>query len=466
MEIKLSNTLGKAKQTFKPIKEGEVSIYTCGPTVYHYAHIGNLRSFFVADILKRVFLFNKYKVSHIINITDVGHLSDDGDEGEDKLEKGAKREGKTVWEVAEYYTKSFIEDYDALNIIQPDKFTKATDHIQEMIDMIKKLEEKGFTYISEGNVYFDTGKDAKYGTLVKRGSDEDSQGRVDEDEHKKNKNDFVLWFTRHKYESHAMEWDSPWGKGFPGWHIECSAMSEKYLGDKFDIHTGGADLAHVHHTNEIAQNDCTHGHKTVNYWIHTEFLVEKDKDKMSKSSGDFLRLKSITDTGYTPIEYRYFLLGTHYKKQIMFSWKAMDSAKNTMKKLKNRIEDITKNKEESETVQSKPQEKYLNKFNEEINDDLNTPQALATLWDTVNDTTINRATKLALIEKYDEVLGLKLTEFEKPVEIPQEITDLAEKRWEAKQNKEWDVSDKLREEVESKGYKILDNKEGYEVKPL
>ena len=460
MDIKISNTLSGKKEIFKPIKEGELKIYSCGPTVYHYAHIGNLRSFFVADTLKRAFLYNNYKVKHIINITDVGHLSDDGDEGEDKLEKGAKREGKTVWEVAEYYTKSFIDDYDALNIIRPDQFTKATDHIQEMQNMIKTLEKKGFTYISEGNVYFDTQKDKNYGCLIKRSSEDESQERVDIDEHKKKKSDFVLWFTRHKYGNHAMEWDSPWGRGFPGWHIECSAMSTKYLGDTFDIHTGGADLAYVHHTNEIAQNDCAYGHKTVNYWVHTEFLVEKDKNKMSKSSGDFLRLKSLTDKGYTPLEYRYFLLGTHYKKKIMFSWEAMDSAKNAMSKLKNKILELRK--ESFTKVDKKEIENIKKKILVDINDDLNTPKVLATLWDLLSSN-VSSTTKLESLKIFDDVLGLKLSEI-KEDEVPQEILELKKQRDKARIDKDWAKSDELRDLIKEKGFQVLDTKDGSELR--
>lgn len=464
MDIKLSNSLGREKKIFKPIKEGEVRIYTCGPTVYNYAHIGNHRANVFADTLKRVFLFNNYKVKHIMNITDVGHLTSDADEGEDKLEKGARREGKTVWEIARYYEDVFKEDLKKLNIIAPTVFSRATEHIQEMIDMNKTLEEKGFTYVAEGNLYFDTSKFNKYWSLIgKEQKEEDQKARVAHDEHKKNNADFVLWFTRHKHGDHAMTWDSPWGKGFPGWHIECSAMSTKYLGDHFDIHTGGIDHIPIHHTNEIAQNDCTYGHQVVNYWLHNEFLVIKDA-KMAKSGENFITIKTLEDKGYSPLEYRYFLLGTHYKKKIMFSWEAMDSAKNTMKKLKNKTEELAKNKEGD--LDKEQIEKYINKFNEEVNDDLNTSQALATLWDTLNDDKLNNATKFALVEKYDEVLGLKLTEFEEAEDIPEDIKDLAEKRWQAKQKKDWETSDKLRDEIKAKGYEVLDSKEKYEIKHL
>ncbi len=461
MNIKLSNTLGKKKEIFKPIKQGELKLYSCGPTVYHHAHIGNLRSFLLADLLKRMFILNNYKVKHIINITDVGHLSDDGDEGEDKLEKGAKREGKSVWDIAKYYTDSFIADYDEMNFIRPFKFSKATEHIQNMIDMIKTLEKNGYTYISEGNVYFDTQKFSNYGKLIKISSEEDSQARVDEDTHKKSRTDFVLWFTRHKHGIHAMEWDSPWGKGFPGWHIECSAMGEKYLGDKFDIHTGGHDLAFVHHTNEIAQNDCAHGHKTVNYWLHNEFLVEKNQDKMSKSKGEFLRIKSLQEKGFDAIDYRYFLLGAHYKKMIMFSWEAMDFAKNTMKKLKVKITEIRNSKEK---LDSKQYDEYMKKFIEIINYALNPQRALALLWEVLNSD-INDKTKYELAKKFDEVLGLKITEMKEEI-VPLEIIALQKQRDDARANKEWKKSDELRNKIRLKGYEVLDEKEGSIVRRI
>ncbi|MCF7865998.1 cysteine--tRNA ligase [Candidatus Woesearchaeota archaeon] len=460
MHIKLTNSMGREKQTFKPLKKGEVKIYTCGPTVYNYAHIGNLRAYIFADVLKRTFLFNDYKVKHVINITDVGHLSDDADEGEDKLEKGAKREGKTVWDIAKFYTEAFYTDMNDLNIINPNTYCKATEHIQEMIEMNKKLEKNGFTYIAEGNLYFDTSKFENYWNLIgKKQEEENQQSRVVQDKHKKNKTDFVLWFTRHKHGNHAMEWDSPWGKGFPGWHIECSAMSSKYLGEKIDIHTGGIDHVPIHHTNEIAQSECAYGHKWVNYWLHNEFLVVKDSEKMSKSTGNFLRLQTLIDKGYSPLEYRYFLLGTHYRKKIMFSYEALDGAKNSLKKLKNKI--IEAKKEKSEFNKEKYDE-YYNKFQESINDDLNTAQALALVWDCLNDK-IGSETKLKIIDKFDEILGLELLKEEK-VDIPKEVIELAEKRWKSKKNKNWEESDKLRAEIESKGFDILDSKEYYEIK--
>ena len=463
MEIKIFNTLGKEKIAFKPIAQGKVGIYSCGPTVYNYAHIGNLRAYVFSDILRRMFEFNNFEVKQIINITDVGHLSDDGDEGEDKMEKGAKREGKTVWDIARFYEGEFLKDMDLLNIIPATKYTRATEHIFDMIEMVKGLEKNNLTYVAGGNVYFDTSKIKDYGKLANLKLDEESiQSRVEKDPNKKNYFDFVLWFTNHKYANHAMMWDSPWGRGFPGWHIECSAMSSKYLGEHFDIHTGGIDHVPVHHTNEIAQAEGCFGHKWVNYWMHNEFLVVKDDEKMAKSAGNFLRLQSILDKGFSALDYRYFLLGTHYRKKIMFSWEAMEGARNSLKKLKNKIFELKK--EEAEFSQEKF-DVWNNKFTEQINDDLNTPNTLAVLWDLLNDSNTSSTTKLKLVGSFDSVLGLNLLK-EELINIPDEIKELAEKRWKAKQEKNWDLSDSLRNDIKKSGYEILDSKDSYEIKKI
>lgn len=462
MEIKLFNTMGKEKQTFKSINEREVLLYSCGPTVYNYAHIGNLRAFVFADLLKRMFLFNGYVVKHVMNITDVGHLSDDADSGEDKMKKGAEREGKTVWDIAKFYTDSFYSDMKELNNLEPRVYSVATEHIKEMIDMINCLESQGLTYEAGGNIYYDTSKFSDYGKLANLKLDsENTKSRVEHDEYKKSPFDFVLWFTRHKHGNHAMEWDSPWGKGFPGWHIECSAMSSKYLGEHFDVHTGGIDHVPVHHTNEIAQAEGCFKHKWVNYWMHNEFLVVKDDEKMAKSAGNFLRLQTLIDKGYTPEEYRYFLLGTHYRKKIMFSWEALDGAKNSLRKLKNKLLELKK--EESEFQETKFNE-YVTKFKEQINDDLNIPNGLAVLWDALNDS-ISSETKLRLAESFDSVLGLKLLK-EDEFDVSEDVKELAEKRWKAKAEKNFEESDKLREQIKEKGFEVLDSKDSYEVKPL
>lgn len=463
MEIKLSNTMTREKEIFKPIKENNVNIYTCGLTVYNFAHIGNLRAYVFADTLKRMFLFNGYNVKHIINITDVGHLSDDADSGEDKLEKGARREKKTVWEISQYYTKEFIKDLKELNIIIPEIMPKATEHISEMIDMIKILQEKGFTYEGGGNIYFNTSKLSDYGKLARLKLAEDKlKSRVEKDKFKKNIFDFVLWFTNYKYKNHSMLWDSPWGKGFPGWHIECSAMSSKYLGNYFDIHTGGIDHIPVHHTNEIAQSEAAFGEKWVNYWLHSDFLIINETEKMSKSKDNFLRLITLINKGFTAQDYRYYLLGAHYKKNLEFSFEKLKSAKNTILKLKNKIIEFRK---DSQEINKEFINKYIVKFKKEINDDLNTPRALAVLWELINDNKINGRTKIIIISEFDKILGLNILKVEEKT-IPDEIIKLKNKRDKAREEKNWELSDELRDEIIGMGYEILDSKEGSVVRKL
>ena len=471
MAIKLTNTLSGKKEDFKSIADHLVKIYTCGPTVYNYAHIGNLRAYVFSDLLRRAFEFNGYKVEQIINITDVGHLVSDEDEGEDKLEKGAKREGKTVWEVAKFYEEAFYADLKALNILPATNYPKATDHIQEMIDFIKILEQKGFTYLAGGNVYFDTTKFEDYGKLAKLNLDpEAQQSRVEVDPNKKNPFDFVLWFTEHKYESHAMEWDSPWGKGFPGWHIECSAMATKYLGEEIDIHTGGIDHIPVHHTNEIAQSEAAFGHRWVNYWLHSEFLTEKEGAKMAKSAGNFLRLQTLVEKGYDPLDYRYYLLTGHYRSQMMFSYEGLDSARNSLRRVKTKIaetqkliKDIEAGVVKTGATDQKLPAQFLAEFSAAIDDDLNTAIALSILWKTLDSTELSPESKIELIEKYDKVFGLDLLT-EVKIEIPGEITALAEKRIKAREEKNWAEADRLREEISTHGYDLLDTKDGYQIR--
>ncbi len=464
MDIYLYNTLSRKKELFKPVKKGEVKIYNCGPTVYHYAHIGNLRAYVFADTLRRMFLVNGYNVKQVMNITDVGHLTSDADEGEDKLEKGALREGKSVKEVAEFYTAAFKNDLSLLNIAEPDVFCKATDHIAEMIEMIKVLEKKGCTYIAGGNVYFDTSKFKDYGKMACLRLDEKvNQARVEEDEYKKSPFDFVLWFTRYKYSSHEMQWPSPWGTGFPGWHIECSAMASKYLGKNFDIHTGGIDHIPVHHTNEIAQSEAAWGKQWVNYWLHNEFLIEKD-GKMSKSSGEFLRLQVLIDKGFGALDYRYFLLGTHYRSPIQFSFEALAGAKNALQRARQKIAEL-KNEKTKAGKESKEEKELKTDFLQAINDDLNTAKALAILWGVLDDKKLDANQKLKLVEYFDSILGLNLLE-EIEIEIPTEVKSLAELRLKSRLEKNWAESDRLRDEIAKFGYEILDNKDGYQIKKI
>ena len=462
-KLTLFNTLTRKKEEFNPIEDGIAKVYCCGPTVYNFAHIGNLRSYFFEDILKRVLLYNGYKVEHVMNITDVGHLVSDDDEGEDKMEKGSAREGKTVWEIANFYTEAFKKDIALLNIIPPTIYCKATDNIFEQIDLIICLEKKGFTYVTGDGVYYDTSKFPDYGKLARLDIEGLEEGkRIEFSSDKKNKTDFALWKFSPKNEKRQMEWESPWGKGFPGWHIECSAMSRKYLGDTFDIHCGGVDHIPIHHTNEIAQTEGCTGKKSVNYWLHGEFLIE-EKGKMSKSSGEFLRLQTLIDKGYSPLDYRYFLLMTHYRKKIKFSFENLDSARNGYNNLKTRLAELKSLTLNTDTINILNTETYLNKFIDCINDDLNAGEGLALTWELLKDNELNPTEKLFLTNLFDKIFGLNLYKVEtakKDVTIPADITELAEKRKEAKKNKDFKLADELRKEIKEKGYEVVDEKDG------
>ncbi len=419
-KIYFYNTLSREKEIFTPINEKEVLIYSCGPTVYHYAHIGNLRSFIFADILNNTLREAGYKVKHQINITDVGHLISDDDEGEDKMEKGAKREGKSVWEIAEFYTKAFFQDLDDLKINR-DKFiwTKATDYIAEQIEMVKILEEKGYTYKTSDGIYFDTSKFKKYTELAKIDIEGLEKGKriADENNEKKNKTDFALWKFSPIHEKRQMEWQSPWGIGFPGWHIECSSMSRAKLGNNLDIHTGGIDLIPVHHTNEIAQSECANddGKRFVNYWLHTNFLniKENGKDlKMSKSSGDFLRLENIKEKNISPIAYKYLLLMTHYRKELKFSFDSLEAANSAYLKLKKKFNTLAENVDNEIVLDnySPKGEKYKEDFLKSIYDDLNTSIALSKVWTLLSDKEVKDIEKHSLLVYFDKFLGLNLLE--------------------------------------------------------
>lgn len=469
MDIKLFNTLGREKQVFEPIVPGKAGLYTCGPTVYDYQHIGNFRTFMFEDLLKRVLIYNGYDVTHIMNITDVGHLVSDGDEGEDKMEKGSARTGKTVWEIAEYYTQFFLDDAKALNILPPTKYTKATDYIQEQIDMVKCLDDNGYTYVTSDGVYFDTSKLKDYGKLANldiEGLEEGS--RIQFSTEKKNKTDFALWKFSPKGEQRQMEWDSPWGKGFPGWHIECSAMSRKFLGDTFDIHCGGIDHIPIHHTNEIAQSEACNGKPFVHYWMHGAFL-EEESGKMSKSKGEFLRVETLIKHGYTPLDYRYLCLGTHYRKRLLFSWEILDQAKTAFARLKQNVQQIrddVKKNFDSRDASMPADEK--DKFTEAVNDDLNMPQALAVLWGVIRNDKLSSIEKMNLVNDFNRVLGLDL---DKDIEagntnVPKEVMELVEKRIAAKKAKDFKRADELRDELKSLGWEVIDKKDGVEVKEI
>jgi cysteinyl-tRNA synthetase len=463
--LTLFNTLSRSKEPFEPLHPPKVGMYTCGPTVYNFAHIGNLRSYIFADILRRVLHYNRYQVTQVMNITDVGHLTSDADEGEDKMEKGAKREGKSVWEIAAFYTEQFKKDIRALNIEEPDLWCKATDHIKEQIEQVKALEAKGFTYQIEDGIYFDTSKLDDYGKLARLDLENLKAGaRVEVAEGKRNPADFALWKFSPKDEKRQMEWNSPWGIGFPGWHIECSAMSSKYLGEQFDIHTGGIDHIPVHHTNEIAQAEAAFGKKPwVKYWLHGEFLVI-DKGKMAKSGENFLTLAVVQEKGYEPLDYRYLCLSAHYRQQLKFSWEALDTAKQSRARLMNIIEELRDAPEESgDDEAAERMEQYEQEFLSAINDDLNMPQALAVLWNGLRDTELGKLEKVELLVKSDAALGLGLLE-KRQEEVPAEVVALANAREAARAKKDWKESDRLRKQIQDDGYEISDGKEGYKIK--
>lgn len=465
--LTLFNTLSRKKEEFHPIHKDYVGLYTCGPTVYFFAHIGNLRTYIFEDILKRVLLFDGFKVKHVMNITDVGHLTSDADEGEDKMLKGAKREGKTVWEIAKFYEDAFMKDMEKLNILMPDIKCKATDHIQEMIELIKRLEDKGMTYVANGNVYYDIMKFPHYGVLAKLNMEDLQAGaRIEIDENKRNPHDFVLWFTKSKFENQEMKWPSPWNIGYPGWHIECSAMSMKYLGEHFDIHCGGIDHIPVHHTNEIAQAEGATGHKWVNFWMHGEFLI-MDKGKMSKSSGEILTLSYVQAKGYDPIDYRYLCLNTHYRTPLTFSFESLDAARSAFQGLKNKIIEFRKSNDKKDDANTILIEKYEADFKDAINDDLNMPRALAVLWSVIKDKDLKNSEKLHLAFEFDKVFGLDLVNVvERTFDVPEDIQKIVDQRAEARKHKDFKRSDELRELLKEKGYSVDDSKDGMKIKKI
>jgi len=470
MALKLFNTLGRKKQAFKPIKGKQVGMYTCGPTVYWYAHIGNLRSYIFADILKRVLIYDGYKVKQVMNITDVGHLTSDADTGEEKMALAAKREHKSAWEIAKFYEKKFFEDAEKLNIIKPNIVSRATEHIKEQIALIKTLEKKGYTYVIDDGVYFDTSKLKNYGELAKLDIKGLKAGaRVEIAEGKKNPTDFALWKFSPEDTKREMEWDSPWGKGFPGWHIECSAMSTKYLGAHFDIHTGGIDHIPVHHTNEIAQSEAATGKKFVNYWLHGAFLQLKE-GRMGKSEGNIILIDNLEQEGFDPLAYRYLVLTAHYRSPLVFSKDGLASAQIALDRLR---EFIKRLKMISELVSNKSFLKIIvktkNKFAEVIDDDLNTPQALAVISEFEHETNKlideNKLGKLqakqaiALLLDFDKVLGLGL-EKAKEEKLSDNIMKLVKKREEARAGKDFKTADKIRNELKAKGIVLEDKPDG------
>lgn len=456
MDIYLTNTLTKQKELFRPIHARKVGMYHCGPTVYWFIHIGNLRAFILADITRRVFEYAGYEIQQVMNVTDVGHLVSDGDDGEDKMTKGLKREGLSVslenmLVLARKYEDAFLSDIDTLNIKHP-LIVRASEHIKEDIDIVKKLEEKGYTYVISDGVYFDTSKMPDYGKLGGLDLSNEGESRIGEQSEKKSSRDFALW----KFDQN-MGWESPWGKGFPGWHIECSGMSMKYLGEHFDIHTGGHDLSAIHHNNEIAQSECSTGHQFVNYWLHNEF-VNVEGTKMAKSGDNFITMQTVSERGFHPLALRYLYLQAHYRSQVSFSWDSLKAAETALFRLAKQVQGL----EEAGTVN----ESYDQKFKQAVFDDLNTPGGIAVVWELLKDESVSPADKKSTILKFDKVLGLDLEKIAKDstsTEIPDEVQELLIARQEARDQKDWNKADQIRMEIESYGLTVKDTPEGQKV---
>ena len=464
--MKLYNTLSKQIEEFVPNEPGKVKMYTCGPTVYHYAHIGNIRTYIMEDVLEKFLRFSGYDVTRVMNVTDVGHLSSDGDTGEDKMVAGAKREHKTVMEIAKFYEKAFFDDCAKVNIKYPDIVQPATGCIDEFITLVGGLIDKGFGYIAGGNVYFDTSKVKDYYALSGHSTDELMVGvrdDVDEDTNKRNKADFVLWFTKSKFEDQELKWDSPWGLGYPGWHIECSGISMKYLGEHLDIHCGGVDNIFPHHTNEIAQSEAYLGHKWCNYWFHVQHLND-ETGKMSKSKGAILTVSVLKEKGYDPLAYRLFCLQSHYRKPLNFSYDALDNASAAYDKLVKRVAKL----ENGGDVDAAKVDEYRQKFIEKVGMDLNTSLGLTVLYDALKDS-VSDATKRAIVGELDKVLSLGLLEAAEKLnsapapeidDADKWITDLIAERAAAKKNKDYARADAIRASLAEKGITLIDTKDG------
>lgn len=463
----LYNSLGQTRQEFVPFNDKEVNMYTCGPTVYHYAHIGNLRTYIMEDVLEKYLRFSGYNVKRVMNITDVGHLTSDADTGEDKMLKGAKREHKTVLEIAKFYTDAFFADCAKLNIKTPDVVEPATNCIDDFIEMVSTLLEKGYAYIAGGNVYFDTSKLDSYYVFGNMNEDDLAVGvreSVEEDENKRNKADFVLWFTKSKFDAQELKWESPWGVGYPGWHIECSCISKKHNGEYLDIHCGGIDNAFPHHTNEIAQSEAYLGHKWCNYWFHVLHLNDA-RGKMSKSSGDFLTVSLLEEKGYNPLVYRMFCLQSHYRKPLTFTYESLDNTAKAYEKLTKRIAGLSKDG----TADKEKAQPYLDSFKEALDNDLNTSLGLTCVYDVLK-APLDDVTKLYLIDEFDKVLSLDLTNAKHNSsntestdnEINAEVEALIAQRTKARADKDWATADAIRDKLKEMNVVIKDTKDGIE----
>jgi cysteinyl-tRNA synthetase len=459
-KISFYSTMSRKIDTIEPIDGQEFKMYCCGPTVYNYAHIGNLRTYVFEDLLAKTIRTAGYKLKHVMNITDVGHLTSDADTGDDKMLLAAEREKLAVLDLARKYENAFFQDEAALGINRPDIVARATEHIQDMIEFVKKLEEKGYAYIANGNVYFDTSKFPEYGKLSGQDRSELKHGaRVEQDSSKRNPSDFVLWFTSSKFGNQILQWDSPWGRGYPGWHIECSTMAMKYLGERLDIHCGGIDHIPVHHENEIAQSEAFLGHKWVDTWMHAAFLQVKD-GKMSKSSGEFLTVDALVKKGYKPEHYKYFCLTSHYKTAANFTFEALDSAKNTYESLISKIREFKRIAANDASENTEMVEKYIHDFNAHMFNDLHSPQALAVMWDAVKNPDMPAKSKLKFLEHVDTIFSMSLTkvinEVEETLQITDEVAKIIAERQDARANKNWAESDRLRDELAALGILIKD----------
>jgi cysteinyl-tRNA synthetase len=451
--LRLYDNYTRSLRAFEPLHAGAAGLYTCGPTVYDYQHIGNFRTFLFEDILKRVLEWNGYRVRHVMNVTDVGHLTSDADTGEDKMEKGARRTGRSAWEIAELYTAAFIDDMQRLNIEPPTVLCRATDHIGEQIEFIADIEKNGYTYRTSDGVYFDTGRQPDYGYLARLDKAGLDPGRRVELGEKKSATDFALWKFSPPGEKRQMEWPSPWGVGFPGWHIECSAMAQKYLGDYFDIHCGGEDHIPVHHTNEIAQTEARVGTRLANFWMHGYFLLSNDA-KMAKSAGEFLRIQALIERGYDPLAYRYLCLTAHYRSQLNFTWDALDAAAIGLDRMRRAMHALPAGGE--------PDPSYRERFTGVVNDDLNLPKALAIAWELLRGDLPDRAVTRATLLAFDRIFGLGLEAWRPPVEtVPEAVNALAAARAAARTAKQWAEADRLRAELHAAGWEMEDRGDGY-----
>jgi cysteinyl-tRNA synthetase len=456
--LRLYDNFSRSLREFAPLAlDQPVGVYTCGPTVYDFQHIGNYRTFMFEDTLKRVLRLNGYRVLHVMNITDVGHLTSDADTGEDKMEKGARRTGRTAWEIAALYTQAFTDDIAALNIEPPDVLPRATDHIPEQIEFIADLERRGYTYATADGVYFDTSRQPDYGYLARLDRSGLEAGKRVELGDKRNATDFALWKLSPPDSARQMEWDSPWGRGFPGWHIECSAMAQKYLGDYFDIHCGGEDHIPVHHTNEIAQTEARVGTRLANFWMHGYFLVQNDA-KMAKSAGEFLRVAALVERGYDPLAFRYLCLTGHYRTQLNFTWDALDAAATGLARMRSTFHALPND------ATAAPDAQALAQFTTHVNDDLNMPRALALAWDVLRGR-LPAPIKRATLQRFDDVFGLRLATWAPAREtVPDAINALAQARADARKAKQWAEADRLRAELHASGWEMEDRADGFTLK--